>query len=98
MPTAQTLSVTSVEPSYSRPLAQGLHFSLVSTKKDMRNSSQLVISQVSKYRGKILITQDMRGPEGIRSFKVHSNIQTVQETSGVNILAQIKKIVNYNFV
>ena len=41
----------------------------------MRNSSQLVISQVIKCRGKILITRDMRGPEGILSFKVHSNIQ-----------------------
>ena len=55
----------------------------------MRNSRQLIISQGSKCRGKILITQDMRGPEGIRSFEVYSNIQTVQETSGVNILAQI---------
>ena len=63
----------------------------------MRNSRQLVISQVSKCRGKILITQDMRGPEGIRSFKVNSNIQTVQETSGVNIPAQILKIVHFNF-
>ena len=42
------------------------------------------MSQVSKCSGKILITQDMRGPEGIRSFKVSSDIQTVQETSGVN--------------
>ena len=49
------------------------------------------MSQVSKCSGKILITQDMRGPEGIRSFKVNSNFQTVQETSGVNILVRILK-------
>ena len=45
-------------------------------------------AQVSTCRGKILITQDMRGPEGIRSFKVNSNIQTVQGLSGVSIPAQ----------
>ena len=89
---AQTLTVTSVEPNYPKPLVQRLHFSLVSTKKGIRNSRQLIISQGSKCCGKILITQDIRGPEGIRSFKVNSNIQAVQETSGVNILADIKTL------
>ena len=53
-------------------------------------------AQVSTCRGKILITQDMRGPEGIRSFKVNSIVQTVQKTSGVNILAKILKFFQSN--